>query len=107
MLRIDARVPLRFGAPEDARPCEAILSEGMQPGYGATFDVTPGLHLSGCPCCVKRSGAALALADLFTRRARGAIEFRSVLVVASEAGRMAVLEALQSDPVASARFRLG
>ena len=110
MLRIDARIPVRFGVAKDARAGDAVLSEGegaLGPQPAAAFTVQPGRHAAGCACCGPRSAAALALADLFTRRARGSVEFRSVLAVAkSEQGAAAIRDALQSDPVASARFRL-
>ena len=108
MLRIDARVPVRFGDAADARDGDAVLAEGATaPGPSASFTAQAGLHAAGCACCTPRSMAAVALADLFTRRARGAVEFRSVLVVTtSEAGRAAVADALRTDPVASARYRL-
>ena len=110
MVRIDARVPVRFGTAEDADTGDAVLFEGEgtpASQLAAQFTVQPGIHAAGCACCLPRSGAALALAELFTRRARGGAEFRSVLAVAtSEGGRAAIVDALQSDPVASARFRL-
>lgn len=97
-MRWDARVPVRFGPASDAGEGDWVLREGL--GWGAAT------HGADCACCAPRSPAALALADLFTLRARGGAEFRAVLVVASGAGEAAVRAALQSDPVASARFRL-
>ena len=108
MLRIDARIPVRFGSTLDVRDGDAMLAEGEAASMcpSASFTADGGSHGPGCACCTPRSMAALALADLFTRRARGNVEFQSVLAVtSSEAGRAAVTEALRSDPVASARYR--
>lgn len=109
MLRTDARIPVRFGDTLDAQDGDAVLAEGHAgaPSSSAAFTVSESMHVPGCACCTPRSMAALALADLFTRRARGHVEFRSVLAVtSSEAGRTAVTDALRFDPVASARYRL-
>lgn len=109
MLRIDARVPVRFGSTLDIQNGDAMLTEGQTATLcpSASFTASAGVHPAGCACCTPRSLAALALADLFTRRARGSVEFRSVLAItSSEAGRAAVADALRFDPVASARYRL-
>ncbi len=78
------------------RGCGAAEGEMGAPG-----------HAAGCACCVARGGAGVALGRLFERRAREEVAFfRRVLVVADEAGRVAVVEALLGDPLASGRFRL-
>lgn len=110
MQRIDARVPVRFGAAADARAHEAVLAEReadplLQPS--ASFTPRPPVHAAGCACCASRTEAGRALSDLFTHRARGGIEFSAVLVVtATDLGRRDVEQALRADPFASARFRL-
>ncbi len=107
---LDARIPVRLGNVGDARDSDALLVEGETApprAPSALFTPNRAAHLPGCACCVPRTGAARALADLFTRRAHGAIEFRAVVAVAaSEVGETEVVEALRLDPVASARFRL-
>ena len=95
---VDARVPVRFGSPEEAGPEDVVVMEGDLGSLG---------HVAGCACCVPRGGAGRALARLFEQRARGEVAFfRRVLIVASAQGREAVTQALREDPVASGRFRL-
>ena len=91
-MRIDARVPVRFGAV--SRPCtgEVPLALGVAG------------HDPGCACCLPRSAAGLALAALFQARATGAVPWFTG-VVADEADREVVEDALRTDPVAAARFR--
>ena len=91
-MRIDARIPVRFGPILGVRAGEFPLT----PGGGA--------HQPGCACCRSRSAAGLALAALFQARATGGIPWFTG-VVADEADRAAVEEALRNDPVAAARFR--
>ena len=98
MFRIDARIPVRFGPAATAGPEEAVLAEGV--------DFASGLvgHAPDCSCCVARSGAARALAELFQRRARGEVPFfRGVLV---DGGEAEVRQALEADPLAAAWFRV-
>ena len=107
---IDARVGVRLGTAAAAREGDALLVEGQLAATGAAverFEVAVG-HAAGCACCLPRSAAAAALDRLFQARARGAVPFfRQVLAVtATEAGDMAVFEALRTDPLVSARFRL-
>ena len=66
-------------------------------------------HPAGCACCAARQAAALALDRLFLQRARGEIPFfrRVAAVLATERGEASLRAALASDPVVSARFRLG
>lgn len=98
-VRWDARVPVRFGLASEAGEGDWVLHEALDWAQ-------PSEHGAACACCVPRSPAALALADLFTQRARGTAEFKRVLVVAGEGSQAAVRAALLGDPVASARFRL-
>ena len=107
---IDARVPLRFGAPQDRKPGEAVLTDGLDPGQppSARFDgTTPDTHPLDCACCSPRTAAALSLATLFRDRAlTPGPAFKSVLAVVSPAGETAIRDALTTDPLASARYRL-
>ena len=66
-------------------------------------------HPAGCACCAARQAAALALDRLFLQRARGEIPFfrRVAAVLATERGEASLRAALASDPIVSARFRLG
>ena len=101
MTTLDMRVPLRFAEADNVADGQAAFREGE--------DFVPvQAHPAGCDCCAARNPAGIALALLLQNRARGTIGFfRSVVAVTrSAAGRAMVLEALRSDPVASACFRL-
>jgi hypothetical protein len=111
MAFIDARIPVIFGAAADAGPTDALLREGEgAPAAGHDWflpDTTPG-HPADCACCTPRNGAGQALARLMLARGRGTgLFFNRVIVVAmTEDGRATVRQALASDPVASACFRV-
>ncbi len=96
-LMFDARVPVVFGSSRHAQEGDAVLA--------GLLDGAPG-HDAGCACCVARTPAAKALGDLFMRRARGEVAFFRRVMVEGQAAEAAVRAALQSDPVAAARFRL-
>jgi len=113
-MRIDARLPLRFGTPADARDGDAVLlSQGAPapPGLPAAWlgkgmDTAAG-HPAGCACCAPRNAAAQALSLLFLRRGRGEVAaFRTVLAAVGAADADLVRTALLSDPLVSGRFRL-
>ncbi len=113
-MRIDARLPLRFGTSADARDGDAVLlSHGAiaPPSLPAawidkTVDTAAG-HPTGCACCIPRNAAAQALSLLFLRRGRGEVAaFRTVLASVGAADADLVRAALQSDPLVSGRFRL-
>jgi hypothetical protein len=109
---IDARMPLVFGQAAEAGPTDALLCEGEgTPGKGRDwFQPDAGSsHPADCACCTPRNGAGMALARLILARGRGTGVFfnRVIVVVASPAGRAAVLAALESDPLVSCVFRLG
>jgi hypothetical protein len=108
---IDARIPLIFAEAAQAHAEDAMLVEGDVPVGAAVCRFEAGLaagHPAGCACCTLRNGAAQALSRLFLARARGEIPFfrRVIAVVGTGAGRQAVLQALQTDPMASGCFRL-
>ena len=109
-MRIDARVPVRFGELADAGEGDALLlPSGMPPPAGwpaeVLSDALPG-HAAGCACCQPRNAAAQALAALFLRRARGEVGwFRQVLAVTGPAEAAMVRAALDTDPLTTARFR--
>jgi hypothetical protein len=107
---LDARIPLVFADAAEAGPEDAVLREGVgtqAPGrdWFETAPETP--HAVGCACCTPRGAAGIALARLVLARGRGQGPFfrRVVVAVRSEAGRHAVLAALEVDPLASACFR--
>lgn len=96
-LIFDARVPVVFGSSRDAQEGDAVLAGALDDALG---------HDAGCACCVARTPAAQALGDLFMQRARGEVAFFRRVLVDGRAAEAAVRAALQSDPVAAARFRL-
>ncbi len=97
-LMFDARVPVVFGHAGEAQDGDAVLA--VESGGEAPHDV-------GCACCAARSPAAQALGRLFAQRARGEVAFFRRVLVDGRRAEAAVRAALQSDPVAAARFRLG
>ncbi len=107
---LDARIPIFVGA--DPAPGDAALVEtGASPPPGVPYALFEAEvpHPAGCACCAGRAGAALALDRLFLLRARGEVAFfkRVAAVLATAAGEAGVRAALASDPVVSARYRLG
>jgi len=111
-MRIDARLPLRFGTSADARDGDAVLlSQGAPapPGLPAAWlgMDTAAAHPAECACCTPRNAAAQALSLLFLRRGRGEVAaFRTVLAAVGAADAALVRAALLSDPLVSGRFRL-
>lgn len=108
---LDARIAVSLGSPDQVGPDDALLAEGGHPAAAAAF--TPGRprqpgHSAACPCCSPQSQAGRALTGLLQDRARRKIPFfrRVVAYAVTDAGRAELLEALASDPVASACFRL-
>jgi len=93
----DARVPVVFGSSRDAQEGDAVLAGVLGDTLG---------HQAGCACCVARTPAAQALGRLFMQRAQGEVAFFRRVLVDGYAAEAAVRAALQSDPVAAARFRL-
>ena len=107
----DDRIPVLLALVEAAGADDAVLLEGdgaLPPGAAARFSVAAGMHGVGCVCCAPRSDAARALARLFLARARGEVPpFRRVIAAtASAAGQAAVMAAVASDVLVSARFRM-
>ena len=104
----DDRIPLRFGPASGAEAAEAVLVEHgrLAPESGAVARFAGGgMHLALCACCGGRHPAAVALAALFQDRARGRVPWFTG-VVADVANPVGVAEALRSDLVAAARFRV-
>lgn len=112
-LFLDARIPVRHGTLSEAGPEDALVIEGDaaaptdRPAVRFPTPDAAGPHPATCFCCAGRSAAATALGTLFLRRARGeTAAFRRVIVVTTTAvGRAAIDAALNTDPIASVRFR--
>jgi hypothetical protein len=105
MSRIDARIPVFFAS-------EPVETEGVawlvEDAAGVPWDAREGGHVAGCACCVARSPVAEALGRLFRARAVGEAPFftRLGVVPASPAGEASVRQALETDGLASACYRL-
>ncbi len=89
---VDARIPVVFGMAPG--PDDAVLV----PSGGAT-------HSVGCACCVARSPDAAGLDRLFLQRVRGQVPWFTRVVVAGEDAQLRIV--IGTDPVISARFRIG
>ncbi len=89
---VDARIPIVFGVDPTGTDV-VLLPEGCEP------------HPAGCACCVARGADAAALDRLFLDRVRGTIPWFTRVVVPEDSP--ALRNAVQSDPVLVARFRLG
>jgi hypothetical protein len=112
--RSDDRIPLRFGTAEDAGPGDALLLERGQPappagtpaGTGVVAQFTSAVtHTPFCGCCAGRGPAAAALGGLFQDRAIGRVAwFTRVLAIVADPAALA--DAVRSDRLVAARFRL-
>jgi len=108
----DDRIPLRFGTADQAGPQDALLldeSLGGRDGEsraGAVARFRPAaVHGLFCVCCIGRTPAATALGRLFQDRATGRVPwFSQVVAVVADPATLA--EAVRSDRVVAARFRL-
>lgn len=118
---LDARTPVTLVADESALaaalaagPPAAVVSEPPPPPLPAgavalvSFDATTTTHAAACSCCAGRSPAASALDRLFQARIRNACPWfdRVVALAETPEGAQSLRDALASDPLASARFRL-
>jgi hypothetical protein len=109
---IDARIPVIFGAPQEAGPQDALLVEGEgAPTRGRDYfqpDSQTG-HPPGCACCPPRNSAGIALARLMLARGRGTGLFfnRVIAVAATGQGKASIETALNDDPIASGFYKGG
>jgi len=105
MSRIDARIPVFFAATAAEAEGTAWLVEDAAV---AAWDSREAGHVAGCACCVTRSPVAEALGRLFRARAVGEVPFftRLGVVPASAGGEASVRQALETDGLASACYRL-
>ena len=107
MLRIDARIPLRFGDLASRTADDAVLRDADIASDAPGPRSADRSHPTACPCCLPRSRAAEALAQLFRGRATGQGRwFTAVLAVLGPAAQAEVRAAVANDPLVSARFRL-
>lgn len=89
---IDARTQVVFGA-EPGEQDAVLVPEGGD------------AHPVACACCIVRSPGAAGLDRLFLQRVRGEVPwFTRVVVLGHDP---ALRAAIETDPVLSARFRLG
>lgn len=107
---LDARIPVLFGSPNDAGPRDALLIEGEgTPARGRDWfqPDAPSAHPLGCPCCLPRNSAGMALTRLMLARGRstGLFFTRVIAVASSDAGRASIKAALTQDPIASGFYR--
>jgi hypothetical protein len=105
MSKIDARIPVFFAATFDEAEGVAWLVEDAAL---AAWDSREAGHMAGCTCCVSRSPVAEALGRLFRARAVGEVPFftRLGVVPAGPASEASIRQALETDGLASACFRL-
>ncbi|HEX3984863.1 MAG TPA: hypothetical protein VHX12_14305 [Acidisoma sp.] len=103
---MDARIPVFFAQAADTA-AEGIAWLVENPDQAA-WDSREAGHVPSCACCVARSPVAEALGRLFRARAVGEVPFftRLGVVPASGGGQAAVLQALETDGIASACYRL-
>ena len=105
MSKIDARIPVFFATEPNEVEGVAWLVEDSAV---AAWDSRAGGHVAGCTCCVSRSPVAEALGRLFRARAVGEVPFftRLGVVPSGAAGEASVRQALETDGLASACYRV-
>jgi hypothetical protein len=117
---LDARIPLvtvsdpaaLAAALAEGKPA-AVLAAAPPPALPdgavtlAGFDLSGPAHAASCTCCGGRTPAALALDRLFQARVRGTCAWfdRVIALVATDAARRDLDQALGADPVTISRFR--
>ncbi len=111
----DGRLPLSFSpadaaAEERGRIALILTSDRAEPsGYAVVrhADAAARAQIGACPCCRIPSGLATVLRQLFIARARGEVEFASVLVSASDGSEAARLRGeAAADPFVAARYAM-
>jgi hypothetical protein len=105
MSRIDARIPVFFGTEPNEGEGVAWLVEDAAV---APWNSREAGHVAGCTCCVARSPVAEAFGRLFRARVVGEVPFftRLGVVPAGAAGETSVRQALETDGLTSACYRL-
>lgn len=106
MVRIDARIPVFFADTAETAGADVLWL--VEDAENAAWDSREAGHVPGCACCVARSPVAEALGRLFRARAVGEVAFfkRLGVVPASAGGEAAVRQALETDGLVSACYRL-
>ncbi|MDD2704497.1 MAG: hypothetical protein PHU07_04070 [Acidocella sp.] len=88
----------------------ALVEEGFglpACGYAVSFSAGGLGHALNCACCTRQSPAADALSRAFRARATGAAPYFSrIAVLASPEGEAQIRQALATDVIANARYRL-
>ncbi len=116
----DPRIEIVFTLECPRGAQEAVMVErsglssddGSRAGPGTTYfsvqEQERKGHTYGCLCCTPRDPVAAALNRLFLARAKGEMAWftRVVALVQTVPGRLAVTQAIASDPLVAARFRL-
>lgn len=110
---LDARIPVSLLPDADTlataltagKPAAVLGAEGGVASARFAADGAP--HVAACACCQGRGEAAQALDRLFQARVRGTVPWFDRVLVLDE-GRVGeeVRQALASDAMASARYRL-
>jgi hypothetical protein len=106
MSRIDARIPVFFAAqPDETEGVAWLVEDAAVAGWDSRGEAG---YVAGCACCVSRSPVAEALGRLFRARAVGEVPFfaRLGVVPAGVAGEASVRQALETDGLASACYRV-
>jgi hypothetical protein len=106
MTRIDARIPVFIAPATDIAAADTLWL--VENPAAEPWDKSADGHGPGCACCVSRSAVAETLGRLFRARAVGEVPFfqRLGAVPAGPAGDAALRQALASDGLASACYRL-
>ena len=105
MSRIDARIPVFLASePAEAEGVAWLVEDTAV----AAWDSREAGHVAGCTCCVTRSPVAEALGRLLRARAVGEVPFftRLGVVPANPAGEASLRQALETDGLAAACYRL-
>ena len=105
----DDRISVFFAPSATAVAADALLTDAAPPpGFvgGVARFAAGAAHRIGCGCCGGRAPVAVALAGLFTARARGDVAFFT-RVIADVRDPDLVQLALEDDIIVRARFKKG
>lgn len=110
----DDRIGVVIGPATSAGPDDALLlpaGVAAATGAGVVVSLPAGaagiVHARGCACCLPRGALAETLGRLFLARARGEVAaFRRLVAPLEGEAAAALSEALVSDRLLAARFRL-
>lgn len=106
----DTRIPVVLGqqpGPDDAALVEDGFGGAEDGCYAVRFSAAKPAHPLSCACCTRQSPAADALNRAFRARTIGTAPFFSrITVLASQAGEAEIRNALKTDIITHARYRL-